>query len=126
MSGDRTTSSRSVLWMSALVSLLGAFEVLMALGAGSGLTRVVGIVGGLALVAAPWAARRLRGVTLLLLVVGTVPFAVLTLTSLVTPVLAVLAWILMGLVHRDRIRPALPTSRGVRPRSAREAGTAST
>jgi hypothetical protein len=111
--------------MSALVSLLGAFEVLMAFGAGSDLIRVVGIVCGLALAAAPWAARRVRGVTLLLVVVGTVPFAVLTLTSLVTPVLAIVAWILMGLIHRDRTGSELPTPR-IRLRSAHAAGTAST
>jgi hypothetical protein len=125
MSNDRTTSSLSVRWMSVLVSLLGAFEVLMAFGAGSDLIRVVGIVGGLALAAAPWAARRVRAVTVVLLVVGTVPFAVLTLTSLVTPVLAIVAWILMGLIHRDWTHPGLPAPR-VRLRSAHESGTSST
>jgi hypothetical protein len=53
MSTGRTTASLSTRWMRGLVSLLGAFDVLMAVGAASALTRVVGIVGGLALTAAP-------------------------------------------------------------------------
>jgi hypothetical protein len=51
MSADRATSLPGSRWTCALVSLLGAFEVLMAMGAGSALIRVVGIVGGLALAA---------------------------------------------------------------------------
>jgi hypothetical protein len=124
MSTDRTTSSLSTLWMRALMSLLGTFERLMALGAGSAITWLVGIVGGLGLAAAPWAMERVRGMTLALLVVGTVPFAALTVTSLVSPVLAIVAWILMGLIHRDRTGPELPTP-SVDRRSAHEAETAS-
>jgi hypothetical protein len=111
MSGNRTTSGLTNVWMCSLVTLLGAFEVLMAVGAGSSLVRVVGVVGGLALAAAPWVPSRVRGLALLLLVVGTVPFAALTITSLVSPLLAIVAWILMGLIHRDRTRPALPAQR---------------
>ena len=70
----------------------------MALGAGSALIRVVGIVGGLALAAAPWVVGRARGMTLALLVVGTIPFAALTPTSLISPVLAIVAWVLMALI----------------------------
>jgi len=125
MSTDRTTSSPSTRWMSALVSLLGAFEVLMGLGSGSALTRVVGVVGGLALVAAPWVAGRVRGLTLALLVVGTVPFAALTVTSLVSPVLGIVAWVLMGLIHRDRNVPVLPVP-SLDARFPHQAGTAST
>ena len=125
MSDIGSTSTLSMRWMCWLVSLLGAFEMLMALSAGSSLVRVVGVVGGLALAAAPWVARQVRGATLVLLVVGTVPFAVLTLTSLVTPILAIVAWILMGLIHHDRTRSELPTPR-IRLRSAHAAGTAST
>ena len=110
MSTETTAPTLSTRWMCSLVSLLGAFEVLMGLGAGSALTRVVGMVGGLALAAAPWVAGRVKGLTLVLLVVGTVPFAALTATSLVSPLLAVLAWILMGLIQRGRSQaaPALP------------------
>jgi hypothetical protein len=124
MSTGRTVPTLATRWMCALVSLLGACEVLMGLGAGSLLTRVVGIVGGLALAAAPWLTGRVRGLTLTLLVVGTVPFAALTVTSLISPLLAVLAWILMGLILRDRslARPAVP---GIRREPAHEAGAAS-
>jgi hypothetical protein len=107
MSTDRTTTLLTTRWMCVLVSLLGALELLMALGAGSALIRVVGVVGGLALAATPWVAGRVRGAGLLLLAVGTVPFVAVTITSLMTPVLAVVAWILMGLVHRDRARAGL-------------------
>jgi uncharacterized protein (UPF0264 family) len=125
MNNDRSTTALSTRWMCVLVSLLGAFEMLMALSAGSSLVRVVGVVGGLALAAAPWVARRVRGVTLVLLVVGTVPFAALTVTSLVTSVLAIVAWILMGLVHRDRTRLA-PSAPTVPPRPAHHAGVVPT
>jgi hypothetical protein len=111
--------------MRLLVSLLGAFEVLMAVGAGSALTRVVGIVGGLALAAAPWALGRAKGVAFVLLVVGTVPFAALTATSLVPPVLAFVAWVLMGLLHRDRTN-RVPGAPDTVQRSAHLAGMTST
>ena len=123
MTSNRTTSMLSTRWMCALVSLLGAFEVLMGLGAGSALVRVVGIVGGLALAAAPWVAGRVRGLTLL--VVGTVPFVALTFTSLVSPLLAVLAWILMGLVGHDRSHAA-PVPPDITRPPAHESRVAST
>ena len=102
MSADLTRPSLSNRWMCALVSVLGACEVLMALGAGSALTRAVGVVGGIALAAAPWFVGRVNGVALVLLMVGTVPFVALTVMSLISPLLAVLAWVLMGLVRRGR------------------------
>ena len=102
MSDDLTRQSLSNRWMCALVSVLGACEVLMALGAGSALTRAVGIVGGIALAVAPWFVGRSNGVSLVLLIVGTVPFAALTVMSLVSPLLVVIAWILIGLIHRGR------------------------
>jgi hypothetical protein len=98
MSADRATSHTGSRWTCASVSLLGAFEVLMALGAGSELIRVVGIVGGLALASAPWVVGQGRGMALALLVVGTVPFAALTPTSLISPVLAIVAWFLLALI----------------------------
>jgi hypothetical protein len=125
MSDNGTTSTLSMRWMCWLVSLLGAFEVLMALSAGPSLVRAVGVVGGLALAAVPRAARRFRGVTLVLLIVGTLPFAVLTVTSLVTPVLAVAAWVLMGLIHRDGTLPAVRATH-VPPRAAHHSGSVST
>ncbi len=78
-----------------LISLLGTFEVLMAVSAGSTITILAGVVGGLALMTAPWA----KGVAVsaVLLLIGTVPFAVLTWWTVVSPLLAVLA-LAMGLV----------------------------
>lgn len=89
--GDRYRTRELVMtnWFRILVSVLGAFELLMAVSAGPWPTIAVGVVGGLALVAAPWlsAARP----ALVLLVIGTLPFAVLTWWSLAGPLLAVLA-----------------------------------
>jgi hypothetical protein len=110
MSTDRATSSLSTRWMCALVSVLGAFEMLMAFGAGSALTRVVGIVGGLALGAAPWLVGRANVAALALLVAGIPPFVALTATSLVPSVLALVAWILMALIYRDQPRPGQPAT----------------
>lgn len=124
MTGHRTTPSLSAGW-SVLVSLLGAFEVLMALGAGSALLRVVGVVGGVSLAAAPWVTGRLRPLALVLVVVGTVPFAALTITSLVTPLLSVLAWILIGLIYRDLAGHKAPAP-AVSRLSSHRAGTALT
>jgi hypothetical protein len=78
-------------WTRGLISLLGAFEVLMAISAAPLVTIVTGIVGGGALLAAPWLVERGRvaGTTLLLL--GTLPFAALTWWTLVSPLLALLA-----------------------------------
>jgi uncharacterized protein (UPF0264 family) len=111
--------------MRTLVSPLGTCEVLMALGAGSALLRVVGVVGGVSLAVAPWVIARFRALALVLVVVGTVPFAALTLTSLVTPLLSLLAWILMGLIYRDEAARDLPAP-AVSRLSSHRAGTALT
>lgn len=76
-------------WLRVLVSALGVFEILMAAGAGPGGTVAVGLVGGIALVAAPWWVS--GPVRSALLLVGTVPFAALTWWSAATPLLAVVA-----------------------------------
>jgi hypothetical protein len=77
-------------WLRWLLTLLGAFEVLMALGSRPELTLVVGVICGLALTRAPWAigSPRLR---LTLLIIGVVPFTVLTWWSVATPLLAIVA-----------------------------------
>lgn len=93
-------------WLRTLISVLGAFELLMAVSAGPPVTIAVGVAGGLVLMAAPWMpapgvpALRLRAV---LLVVGTLPFAILTWWSLASPLLAVLAFII-GLAALRRPR----------------------
>lgn len=121
----RTPSSLSIRWMRSLVSILGAFQVLMAVGAGSGLVRAAGAVGGLALAAAPWVPAHRRGIGVLLLVVGTLPIAALTVTSIIGPALAIVAWILMALIHSDRSR-ARPEARSVDLRTPHPAGPVAT
>jgi hypothetical protein len=76
-------------WLHVLISVLGAFEVLMAVSAGPAATVAVGLIGGLALMTAPWPAS--RAIRLVLLLIGTVPFAVLIWWSVAGPLLAVVA-----------------------------------
>jgi hypothetical protein len=86
-------------WLQDLLSALGGFELLMAVSAGEPAIVAVGVLGGLALLVAPWTPRgRLPAV---LLLIGTVPFAALTWWSLVSPLLAVLALVL-GFIARGR------------------------
>jgi len=77
-------------WLPVLVSVLGAYEVVLAVSAGVGIA-VLGTVSGLAVMAAPWVARRWARTGAALLVVGTVPVAVVTWWSLVVPWVALLA-----------------------------------
>ncbi len=75
-------------WSRCLLSALGAIELLMAAGA-TPLLVVVGAVGGLALVTAAWLPWPSRLVLIALLVIGTVPLAVMAWTAIV-PVLLLL------------------------------------
>lgn len=79
----------SAYWLRVLLSLLGCFQLLMAVTAAPVTTLVIGVAGGLAVLAS-WfpAGARTR---LLLVTAGTVPFAVLTWSSMVTPLLALMA-----------------------------------
>ena len=87
--GLRTREVLATMWWRLLVSVLGAFELLMAVSAGPTVTIAFGVLGGVALTVAPWVpAWRIR---LVLLLIGTLPFAILTWWSVATPVLAVLA-----------------------------------
>ena len=74
-------------WLRCLLVVLGAAEVLMVAGAAPVLL-AVGVVGGVALVVAGAFARS-RGLLITLVVVGTVPFAVLGWAAIV-PVLLLL------------------------------------
>lgn len=106
-------------WTRLLVSLLGAFEVLVAVSAGPVLTIVVGTVGGLALTAAPWVLAGVRA-RLVLLCVGSLPFAVLTWWSVAGPLLAVVA-LAVGipvLRHGGRATPAGAAPLGATPGAA--------
>lgn len=75
-------------WLRCLLALLGGAELLMAAGAAPAVA-AVGLVGGFALLVAGTAARSRRSLVVLV-VVGTVPFAALAWTAVV-PVLLLLA-----------------------------------
>jgi hypothetical protein len=79
-------------WIKGLVTLLGAFEILMAVSAGPIVTIAVGVIGGAVLIVAPWLADRAKPTTALAaLLIGTLPFAALTYWSVASPVLALVA-----------------------------------
>jgi hypothetical protein len=93
-------------WLAGLLSLLGLYEIVLALS-GRPVVAGLGVVSGILVVAAPWAGRRMLAAGLALLVAGTVPFAVVTWWSIITPVVALLA-LAIGvpvIVRRSR-RPA--------------------
>lgn len=77
-------------WLWALISVLGAFEVLMAVSAAPASTTAVGVIAGVLLMAAPWATADAR-VRVALILLGSIPFALLTWWSLATPLLAAVA-----------------------------------
>lgn len=79
-------------WTRVLVTLLGVFELSIALSAGPLVTLVVGAVSGVVLMVTPWLTGRLPTATLVvLLIVATVPFAALSWWTVVVPLLAVVA-----------------------------------
>jgi hypothetical protein len=79
-------------WIQGLVTLLGAFEILMAVSAGPHVTIAVGVIGGAVLILAPRLTDRAKPATILAaLLIGTLPFAALTYWSVASPVLAVVA-----------------------------------
>jgi hypothetical protein len=107
--GHRVLVVVASIWPHLLVSMLGAFEILLAVSAGEPLTFTVGVVGGVALLAAPWPPQlRLR---LALLVIGTVPFAILTWWSVASLFLAVLALAIGFTTLRRDFREPLESSR---------------
>ncbi|MET3803017.1 MFS family permease [Nakamurella sp. UYEF19] len=109
LAGDPLRTRQIVMhtWLHLLISVLGAFEVLMAVSAGPVAAIVVGVVGGLALMTAPW----IQGLAVpgVLQLIGTVPFAILTWWTVASPLLAVLA-LGMGVVllRTGRRRERLP------------------
>ena len=99
LTAGRTAELRPVLnayWTHGLLSLLGAFEILMGAAARPAAVSAVGIIGGVALAAAPWLTVRggsgMRSG--LLLLIGTLPFAVLTWWSVASPLLGLVALVL--------------------------------
>jgi len=94
-------------WLSGLLGLLGALEMLMAVSAASAITVAAGLVAGGMLIAAAILSRSGRRTMVIVLVAATVPFVAATWWTIITPVLTVVA-LAIGLV----------TSRTVRPRAA--------
>lgn len=78
-------------WTRGLVSLLGAFVVLMAVSAAPALTLSVGVGGGLAVMAAPWLDLRTNPVIVVAMLMAALPFAILTWWSIASPLVAGLA-----------------------------------
>lgn len=75
--------------------------------ASEGLVTAIGLTGCVAVIGSLVVAPRSRAVALVLLLLGTLPLAVLTWWSIITPVLAVLA-LLLGWPPRTRGRAAGP------------------
>jgi hypothetical protein len=106
------TSRRN--WPIVLVAIVALLYVWVGTAA-HGLDQVLGLAGGLAILAAVAVARRSRAAAIALLVVGALPLAVVTWWSIATPVLAVLA-----LGRRDRRDPVDPfTPKAVRASAGR-------
>jgi|ERR1700680_2901201 len=97
-----------VIWRNALEGLLvilgalyvyiGAYE--------TGLTRFVGILGGLLIAAAALSRSRSRRIAAALLLLGALPLAIATWWSIVTPLIAVLTFLLGGIILSRQPRGA--------------------
>lgn len=81
-------------WPGALLAVLGFLYLWIGLAA-HGWDRVLGVVGGVLILAAAAAIRRSATIALGLLLLGSLPLAVATWWSIVTPMLAILT-LLMG------------------------------
>ena len=98
--GRRTIDSS---WLRSLLLLLGVAELMMVAGAAPVLL-AVGVVGGLALIAAA-ALTRFRALLITLVVLGTVPFAVLGWAAVVPVLLLLTALSVTAPLARRRPRP---------------------
>lgn len=101
VSGGLCFSTVGALWYLPGTLLLGATALVLTSGYGRETRQVVavGVLGGLTLLVAPWTPG--VGLPVVLLLIGTLPFAALTWWGLVSPLLAVLALVL-GLVILGR------------------------
>jgi hypothetical protein len=100
-------------WPAALTAIVALLYAWIGLAA-HGWDQVLGIAGGLVILAALVAAQRSMPVALVLLVAGALPLAVSTWWSIVTPVLAILAlllgWFAIRNPSRRQDRPAPATT----------------
>jgi hypothetical protein len=76
--------------MATLVSILGVYEIVLALSARPAVM-VSGILGGLFVAVAPWLVRRSALLATTLLIVGALVWAVLAWWSIIAPVIAIVA-----------------------------------
>jgi hypothetical protein len=95
-------------WAAVLVAVLALFYLWIGTVA-HGWDRVLGLGGGVLVLAAVATARRSGRGAVALLVVGALPVAIATWWSIVTPVLAILVLVL-GWIAIRRIRTALPVA----------------
>ena len=79
-------------WLRGLLGILGALELLMAVSAAHAITVAAGLVAGGALIAAAVLTKPGRQTTVSLLVAASLPFAILTWWTIVTPLLTVVAF----------------------------------
>ena len=81
-------------WLRGLLGILGALELLMAVSAAHAITVAAGLVAGGALIAAAVLTKPGRQTTVSLLVAASLPFAILTWWTIVTPLLTIVAFVI--------------------------------
>ncbi|WP_370079866.1 hypothetical protein [Streptacidiphilus sp. MAP12-16] len=96
-------------WPSVLVAVVALLYIWIGLAA-HGWDRILGLAGGLVVLAALIAARRSVPIAMVLLAVGALPLAITTWWSIATPVLAVLVLLLGWFAIRDLSRPQPDTA----------------
>ena len=93
-------------WLRGLLGVLGALELLMAVSAGPTITVAAGLIAGVVLIAAAIMARPGRRPIMGVLAAATLPFAVLTWWTIVTPLLTVVAFVIGLAAAGRRVRCA--------------------
>jgi len=101
-------------WLRVLTVILGGLYIYAAIHE-SGVLRLTGLVGGVLIVIAPFAGIRSRLLGGGLLMMGALPFAILTWWSIVTPLIAACALLLGGIAVGRRESPRLADIRGPAP-----------
>jgi hypothetical protein len=81
-------------WLRGLLGTLGALDLLMAVSAGPAVTVAAGLVAGGVLIAAAILTAAAKRLTISLLVAASLPFAILTWWTIVTPLLTVVAFVI--------------------------------
>jgi len=81
-------------WLRGLLGILGALELMMAVSAAPTITVAAGLVAGGALIAAAIQTKPGRQTRVSLLVAASLPFAILTWWTIVTPLLTVVAFVI--------------------------------